>query len=186
MNIYMSVALLYLLLIDKFENAYLFSICFIITMLLSDLIIGLIKKIITPKMETLVSILVSGIVVSVIEYLLHLYIPGFYKDMGVYLPLMMLIKYDFRSNRKISESVIYTLKGAIKYVLLLLIAVLIKEILFTNTITLMNNISSITGYRAIYNIFKPNNIIPIPSTLNFLLIGIILGISNKVRGDRNA
>ena len=39
MNIYISMALLYLLVINNFESAYIFGICFIITNLFTDMII---------------------------------------------------------------------------------------------------------------------------------------------------
>jgi Na+-translocating ferredoxin:NAD+ oxidoreductase RnfE subunit len=66
---------------------------------------------------------------------------------------------------------------------------LIREILGSNTITIMNNISSITGYRAIYKIFPDNIILPnnvfITSAGAFILLGIIIGIINAIRNKED-
>ena len=182
MNIYMSVAILYLLIINKFESAYLFGICFVVTMLISDLIISLLKK--HVKYKILLSILVTTLVVTGLEFLLHKFIPLFYKDMYLYLPLMIPTMYDYNDNRTVFQSFKYTLKGTLKYVVLLLSVVLVKEILFTNTITLMDSISNLTGYKAIYHIF--NTSYTIPYAFNLLIVGLALGIANKIRGGKHA
>ena len=188
MNIYISMAILYLLLIGTFENAYLFSICFLVTMVLSGMIISLVKKYINPKFRILVSLLVTSVIVTFIELFIKNYIPGFYKDMGLYIPLIILIIYDYDSNRDFKESLKYTFNKSIRYILLLLGLVLFKEIVGTNKITIMNNISYITGYRAIYNIFPQNNLIPMPffdGAGSFILVGLTLGIINRIKGGKN-
>lgn len=184
MNIYISVAILYLLLISTFENAYLFSLIFLIVMMSSVCIIGLFKKIISPKIFLTFSILVTALITTIVEYLVYKYIPGFYREVGIYLPIMMLILYDTKEE-DLSLNIKKTFKRCMHYILLLLVTGLIKEILFTNQITLMNNISSITGYRSIIHLTE-NNIIPISSSFNLLIVGLILGVATKIRGDINA
>lgn len=189
MNIYISMAVLYLLLINTFENAYLFSVCFIIMMVLSDIIISLIKKIVEPNIRIPVSLIVTGTILTIMEILLKKYIPGFYNDMNIYLPLMMLILYDFESKDSFGKSLKHTFVRAFKYSMLLMVVVLIKEILLSNSITLMSNLTSLTGYRAIYNVFPENNLLPNSISaiaLSFIAVGIALAIANKVKEGKHA
>ena len=186
MNIYISMALLYLLFINTFENALIFSLVFLITMLLSDFIISLLKKYI--KVKLLLSLLVTGLITTVVEVLIKRFIPAFYADMNLYLPLMMLIIYDFKSERTVKESFKFTFKKSLRYIILLLVVVLIKEVLSNNTITIMDNVSLLTGYKEIIKL-PANNILPIPyfgSFGPFLIVGITLGIINNMRRDNNA
>ena len=187
MNIYISMAILYLLLISIFENACIFSICFLITMLLSDFIITAIRKFVYPNIRIPVSLLITGTIITILEIIIREYIPGFYSDMGIYMPLMMLIIYDYDSNRNIKESFKFTLKKSIKYICILIPLVLLKEILGTNTITFMDNLSDVTGYRAVYNIFPPNNLIPMHLNIagSFILVGLALGIINRIKEGKN-
>ena len=90
------------------------------------------------------------------------------------------IPYGYRIKKTFIKSV--------KYVGLLLMLVLIKEFLSYGTITLMNDISYLTGYREIIKIGS-NNILPIPyfdTFGSFILVGLGLGIGNKIRSGKNA
>lgn len=190
MNIYICLALLYLLLINTFENAYIFSICFFVTMLLSDIILSIFRNIIKPSLRVPISLIITSIIITIIEILVKKYIPGFYKDMGLYLPLIMLVIYDFESKRKITDSFKFTFIKSIKYIGTILVIALLKEFLATNRITLMSNLSPLTGYRAIYQILPKNNLIPMSlfsiNAGSFILVGIIIAIMNKVKGGKNA
>ena len=188
MNIHISIAILYLLLISTFENAYLFGACFLITMIISDFIITSTKKFIYPNIRIPASLIITGTIITIIEIYLKRYIPGFYNDMGIYLPLMMLIIYDFDSNRTISESFIYTLKKGLKYVILLLLVVFFKELFGSSMITVADNISNMTGHNVIYQIVSDSNLMPLSfltSSGGFILVGIALGFVNKLRGEHN-
>lgn len=188
MNIYISMALLYLLFINTFENAYIFSLCFMVLMLLSDFIISILKKYINPKFNLILSLFVTTILVTLLEIVLKKFIPGFYNDMYYYIPLMILTIYDFDDNRSVKDSFKFTFKKCLRYIGLLLTVVLIKEVLSYGTITLMKNISDITGYREILKI-PANSIIPITSFEKFgpfLITGIILGITNFIRRGKHA
>ena len=107
--------------------------------------------------------------------------------MSIYLPLMMLSLYDYR-QMPFKQKFKNTFIKSIKYVGLLLGLVLIKEIFSYGTITLMNHISGLTGYREIIKIGN-NNILPIPyfdTFGSFILAGLALGIGNKIRRGKNA
>ena len=188
MNIHVSIAILYLLLISNFENAYLFGACFLITMIVSDFIITSIKRFIYPNIRIPASLIITGTIITIIEIYIKRYIPGFYSDMGIYLPIMMLIIYDYDSNRSISESFMYTLTKGVKYVVLLLFLVFFKELFGSSMITVASNISNITGHNVIYQIVSDSNLIPLSfltGSGGFILVGIALGFISKLRGEEN-
>ena len=181
MNIYISMAILYLLLINTFENALIFSICFIITMLLSDLIISLLKDIINPNVKIVVSLVITASIITLIELVLKKYVPSFYNDMNVYLPLMMLILYDFNSKKDLLDSLKDTLNKAIRYSLLLIGVTLIKEIICSGNITIIKSLSNLLGFNLIINL-PNNNLIPINNPgIPFILVGVVLSFISKYR-----
>ena len=190
MNIYIGLALLYLLLINTFENAYIFNIVFFITMMLSDIILSVLSKIIKPSLRVAISLMITSIIITIMELLVYKYIPNFYKEMGIYLPLIMLVIYDFESKRKITDSFKFTFIKSIKYIGVILIVSLLKEVLSTNHITLIDNLSTFTGFKVIYPVLPKNNLIPISifsiNAGSFILVGVIMAIMNKVKGGKNA
>ena len=176
------IIIFYLIILNTFENAYILSILFFITMLLLSCFMNLVKKYIKPKYNMIISILFVGILITLEELFISKYIPLFYKEVGIYLPLMMLCVYD---DKSIKESLFELLK----YVLLILGVVLIKEVIGTNTLTILNNLTKLTGYRAVYHI-PDNNFIPINTLVTIpgglILAGISMAIFNKVKGDKHA
>ena len=71
-----------------------------------------------------------------------------------------------------------------------MIIALIREILGSNTITLMDNISTLTGYKAIYKILPSNDILPInifsKEAGAFLTLGILIAISKYIGGKHES
>ena len=181
MNIYVSMAILYLLLINTFENALIFSICFIITMLISDLIISLLKDIIPTNYRIVVSLIVTSSIITLIELLLKKYIPLFYNDINVYLPLMMLILYDFNSKKDLLSNLGNTLNKAFRYSMILIGVILIKEIICNGSITIINSLTNLLGFSLIIKI-PTNNLIPLNNPgISFILVGLVLAIITKYR-----
>ena len=60
------------------------------------------------------------------------------------------------SKEKITTSILDAIGVGLGYAIVLIILATIREILGNNTITIMDNLSTITGYKVIYKIF-PNN-----------------------------
>lgn len=178
----LAVIIFYLIILNTFENAYILSILFFITMLLSTFIMTLLKKYIKPKYNVVISMLIVGVLVTLEEVFISNYIPMFYKEVGIYLPLMMLCTYDNESSIK---KIIISL---LKYIGLILIIVLIKEVIGTGTLTILNSLTKLTGYRAIYSL-PNNNFIPINLFVSvsgsLILAGVGLAIFNKIKGDKN-
>ena len=179
----------------KFENAYIMGICLLFILTASSFIVSCIKKYIPDNVKIPVFILIIGTFVTITEMILKAYIPALYKILGIYLPLIVVNCIvlgrclAISSKEKITTSVLDAIGIGIGYTLSLMLVALIREILGTNTITLMDGVSTITGYRAIYTILPKTNLLPIPLFIEpagaFLTLGIVLGIIQKKRGEKH-
>lgn len=175
----------------KFENAYMMGICVLVVLVFSNLVVSLIKKIVPNSVRIPVYILIIGTFVTIIEILLKNYIPALYKALGIYLPLIVVNcvvlgrALDVASKESVKNSLLDALGIGLGYTFAIMLIALFREVLGTNTITLMDSISSITGYRAVYKILPTTNIFPmsilVTPTGAFLIFGLLAGIINYVR-----
>ena len=74
------------------------------------------------------------------------------------------------------------------YTLSLILIASVREILGSSTITLMDSLSAVTGYKAIYKL-PTTNLLPISFLTTpagaFFTLGILAGIINYIRGRKN-
>lgn len=172
----------------KVENAYIMGLCVLVVLLFSNFIISIIKKLVPENVKIPVFIIIVGTFVTILELLLSKFISPLYEILGIYLPLIVVncIVLGRAMTVASKETIIKSIKDAlivgISFTLSITLVALIREVLGNNTITLMDSISSLTGYRAIYKIFPNNNILPINLFNNsagaFLVLGILMGIFN--------
>ena len=177
---------------DTVENAYMMGFCVTVVLIFSNGVISLIKKLVPDSVKIPVYILIVGTFVTIIEILLEHYIPALYKSLGIYLPLVVVnciilgraIK--VASKESFKNSILDAIGIGIGYVLAVVLIALVREILGSNTITLMNSLSIITGYKAVYKVLPNTNIFPITIFSTpagaFLTLGMLAGIINYVRG----
>lgn len=175
----------------KFENAYMMGLCVLVVLIFSNLIVSLIKKIVPDSVRIPVYILIIGTFVTILEIILKNYIPALYKALGIYLPLIVVNcvvlgrALDVASKESVKNSLLDALGIGLGYTLAIMLIALFREVLGTNTITLMDSISSITGYRAVYKILPTTNILPISILVTpagaFLIFGLLASIINYVR-----
>lgn len=173
---------------NKFESAYMMGFCVLVVLLFSNFIVSLIKKIIPDSIRIPVFILIIGTFVTIIEILLQNYIPVLYNTLGIYLPLIVVNcivlgrALNVASKEKISTSLLDALGVGIGYTLAISIIALVREVLGTNTITLIDSLSAITGFKSIYKVLPNNNILPM-SIFNtpsgaFLTLGLLTALFN--------
>ncbi len=178
----------------KVENAYLMGICVLIVLILSSFVVTIIKKIVPESVKIPVYILIVGTIVTAIEIILKNYISNLYKVFGIYLPLIVvnctilgriLTVY---SKEKMSYSLKDALGIGLGFTLAITLIALFREVLGTGIITLMDSISSITRYRAIYRIIPTTNILPISILVEpagaFLTLGLLIPLFNYLKDRR--
>lgn len=177
------------------ENAYLMGLCVLIVLIFSNLIISIIKKLVPDNVRIPVYIIIVGTFVTVLELLLKEFIPVLYQTLGIYLPLIVVNcivlgrALSVASKENTSKSVLDALGIGFGYTLAITLIALIRELLGNNTITIMDNISSFTGVRIVFeNILKNNEIFPISlfetSAGAFITFAFLLALFNKIKGGK--
>lgn len=178
-----------------FENAYLMGICVIVVLIFSNTVISLIRKLVPDDVRIPVYILIVGTFVTILEILLKEFIPDLYSALGIYLPLIVVNcivlgrALAVASKNNVGTSIMDAIGVGIGYTLAISLIAIIREILGTNTITIMNNISSFTGYRMVYKEILPTSeIFPISlfttSAGAFLTLAFLMALFNKIKGGK--
>ena len=175
----------------KFENAYLMGICVTLVLITSNFIVSVIRKWIPSSVKTPVYILIIATLVTIMELLLQYYARDIYDVFGIYLPLIVVNciilgrALAVASKTSVGKSVLDGIGIGIGYTIALMLIACIREVLGSNTITLMDSISTITGYRAIYRVFPENELIPMSFFASpagaFLTLGLLMAIFNFLR-----
>ena len=181
---------------NKFENAYVMGLCVLIVLTLSNLIISIIKKLVPENVKIPVYILIIATLVTIIEILLQKYVKPLYDVLGIYLPLIVVNciilgrALQVASKEKIISSILDGIGVGLGYTFVLMIIALFREILGSNTLTLMDNISTLTGYKAIYKILPTNDILPInifsKEAGAFLTLGLLIALAKYIGGKHES
>jgi electron transport complex protein RnfE len=179
---------------NKFESAYIMGLCVLIILLFSNFVISLIKKLVPDSVKIPVYILIIGTFVTIVELLLKSYVPSLYSILGIYLPLIVVNcivlgrALVVASKEKVGKSMLDAIGIGTGFAISLMIIALFREVLGTNTITLLDGLSSITGYKAIYQVLPTTNLLPITIFKDpagaFLTLGILLGVFNAIRDKK--
>jgi len=174
-----------LLATDKFENALMIGVCFLIIYILSNLIIMLFKKFIKPASTTFIYILISVIFITLMDYLTYIYLIDLHNVAGIFLPLivisyLLINKDNYLLNNKLTDSLKHTFKIGFSYMVVLLLIASLREIIGLGTITIIDNLSNLIGYRLVYNLISPSEILPISIISTpfgaLLIFGILIAI----------
>lgn len=181
---------------NKFENAYVMGFCVLIVLTLSNLIISIIKKLVPENVKIPVYILIIATLVTIIEILLQKYVKPLYDVLGIYLPLIVVNciilgrALQVASKEKVIPSVLDGIGVGLGYTFVLMIIALFREILGSNTLTIMDNISTLTGYKAIYKILPTNDILPInlfsKEAGAFLTLGLLIALAKYIGGKHES
>lgn len=179
-----------------FEKAYMMGLSVLFVLLFSNIVISLLKKLVPDSVRIPVYIVIIGTFVTILSLLLNKYVPKLYDALGVYLSLITVNCIVLGRGLMVASksSVIDSIKDAIGiglgYTFAIMLIALIRELVGTNTITLMNEISSLTGYKSVLTNVLPESVIfPISIFAKpagaFLTIGLLMGIFNYIRGKKN-
>lgn len=173
-----------------FEKSYMMGLVVLIILTISNTIVSILRKLVNDEVRIPVYIIIISTLVTIIEIILSRYSKPLYDAFGIYLPLIVVNciilgrALSFASKNKVFLSIKDGLKEGLGYLIAISIIGLIRELLGSGTITIMNDISSITGYRFIVQVFN-NDILPnklfITSGGAFILLGIIIAIVNSFK-----
>lgn len=177
----------------NFESAYMMGLCFLIVVVVSNVIVSIIKKLIPDNVRIPVYILIIGTVVTILEILLSKYLPKLSEQLGVYLSLIVVncVVLGRALSVASKKDIAYTLKDSIGiglgFTISLMLIGAIREILGTNTITFMSSLSELTGYRAVYKVYPDMSLLPNPIFSSgagaFLVLGFLLALFNAFKKE---
>lgn len=180
---------------NKFENAYIMGICVLIILIISNLFVSLTRKIVPESVRIPVYILVIATLVTCTEMLLNTYVPALYKALGIYLPLIVVNcivlgrNIAVASKENVLKSVLDGIGIGLGYTLALMLIALVREVLGSNTLTLMDSLSDLTGYKAIYKVLPDSNILPIKFFTTpagaFLTLGFLIALFKEKHYESN-
>lgn len=175
-----------------FEKSYMMGLCVLFVIVCSNFLVSLIKKLIPESVKIPVFIVIIATFVTILGVLLEKYVPNLYSSLGVYLSLITVNclvlgrALSVASKEKITTSILDGIGVGIGFMLSLMLIGLIREILGSNTLTLVNDLSSVFKTRLIYK-----NIIPFSLPLfitpagAFFTIGFLLALFNLIRGKKH-
>lgn len=176
-----------------FERSYIMGLSVLFVLLFSNITISLIKKIIPDNVKIPVFIIIIATFVTALDMIIGANLPELHKSLGIYLPLITVNcivlgrAMSFASKEKVGVSILDAIGVGLGFTLALSVIGIIREVLGAGTITLMNEISSFTGFRMMYNILPSTMLTPLNILLTpagaFLTLGFLLAIFNKVKGD---
>lgn len=178
----------------KFENAYMMGLCLLVVLFFSNIIISLIRNLVDDSIKIPVFILIIGTFVTIIEILMQHYIPLLYKSLGIYLPLIVVNcivlgrALSVASKSDVKTSMQDAIKIGLGYTFALMLIALVREVMGSGEITLMDSISSITGYRSIIKlpttVSFPMSVFTSPAGA-FLTLGLLTGLVNKIKEGKH-
>ena len=185
-NEYVIISLCFGLIVSQtFEKGYLIGLSVLIILLLSNLVISLLKK----KSNVTINLIITGLFTSLMSFLLYYFMPTVFDNFKLILPITVvsLSSYQtFNSKQTLGKDMLVTLKNGLLMTLIFIFVGTITELFNNNTITLMNDISSLTGYRLIFKNILPFTI-NMPIGLIYIIIGLLLGIGNirRIKNESN-
>jgi Na+-translocating ferredoxin:NAD+ oxidoreductase subunit E len=173
------------------ENSYIMGLSVLFVLMFSNLIISLISKHVAEEIRIPAYIMIIATFVTIVELLLSAYVPAIYRTLGIYIPLIVVNciilgrALSYASSNNVYRSIVDAFKVGLGFTIAISILGIIREVLGTNTLTIMDKISPMTGYIIKYQVFPtnsavPNNLFVTPGGA-FIALGVLLGIVNAVR-----
>lgn len=172
----------------KVENGLIMGISVTVILIFSNILISLFRKVIADSIRIPAYILIISTLVTIIDIIIKKYLPSVSSSLGIYIPLIIVncLILGRALSYASSNNVISSLKDGFemgsRYTLALLLISLVREILGSGSISLIDKLSSLVNFKLIINLPKcsifPNSFF-VSSSGAFLTLGILLAIFYK-------
>lgn len=179
----------------KVESAVIMGICFMIVIILSNTIISLFRKWIRDNVQIPVYILIIATLVTSLEILLYKFASPIYKVLGIYLPLIVVNciilgkGISVASKNGVKESIKDAFLTGLGYLFALFIMALIREVLGSGTITIMDASSVLTHKKLIFILYKNLEILPlkilVESAGAFLVMAFLIAFFERKKEGKH-
>lgn len=174
------------------ESAYIMGFCVLVVLIASEFLVSMIKKIVPDNVKIPTYILIIGTFVTIVEILLSKFVPNVYEVLNIYLPLIIVNCIvlgrclNIASKKSIGYSLLDAIGMGLGYTLALSMIAFIRELFGSGTITLIDNLSTLTKSKFIIEVFDKSylpNFLVSPSGA-FLVVGFLLAFINFVKEKR--
>lgn len=171
------------------ESAYIMGFCVLVVLIASEFLVSMIKKIVPDNVKIPTYILIIGTFVTIVEILLSKFVPKVYEVLNIYLPLIIVNCIvlgrclNIASKKSIGYSLLDAIGMGLGYTLALSMIAFIRELFGSGTITLIDNLSTLTKSKFIIEVFDKSylpNFLVSPSGA-FLVVGFLLAFINFVK-----
>lgn len=178
----------------KLENAFLMGLSVTVVLMFSEMTISIIKNQVPDNVRIPTYIIIIGTFVTILELLLATYVKPLYQALGIYLPLIVVNCIvlgrciEIASKNSIKTSFLDSIGVGLGYTVVLIIISVIREIIGSGTITIIDSLSSITNFKLIINILPTNMTVKIFSEPAgaFLTLGALIGVINYIKEKRRS
>ena len=171
------------------ENAYIMGSCVLFVLICSEVLVALIKNIVPDNVRIPVYILIIGTFVTIIEILLSKFLPKVHEVLSIYIPLIIVNCIvlgrclSIASKKSVAYSFLDAFGVGLGYTLALILIAFIRELLGSGTITLIDSLSSLVGFKLIIEVFDKAYL---PQFLvgpagAFLVVGFLLALINFLK-----
>jgi len=178
-----------------FESAYLMGTSVLIVLILSNIIISLTAKYIPKNIMIPSYIMIIATLVTILGLLISKYLPDVNAALGIYIPLIVVNciilgrAIEVASKGKILKSIKDAFTSGIGFLFAIVILGIIREFLGTGTLTVFDKISTLTGFKMIFQVYKVKDIMPISFFVTpagaFVTLGLILALINYIKIKRS-
>lgn len=173
------------------EKSYMMGLSVLVILIISNIIVSLIRKIIPDNVHIPVYIIIVSTLVTAISLIMEKYVPVLYESFGIYLSLITVNciilgrALSFANKNSVGKSILDAIGVGLGYVLSLTVIGLIRELLGNNSLTIIDQISSFTGFKLIFTNILPTPLFPINLFITpagaFITIGVLMAIFNVIR-----
>jgi electron transport complex protein RnfE len=131
----------------------------IFVLVFSNIFVSLLKDVIPPSVRIPSYIVIIAAFVTIVEMMMHAYAPSIYQSLGIFLPLIVVNciilgrAEAFANKNTIVDSFLDAIGMGVGFTLALLLIALIREVLGSGTITLiqMGNFDGVIEIPVLYN-----------------------------------
>lgn len=149
------------------ESSYVMGFSLLIVLVFSNVTISLIRNLIPNNVRIPVFILIIGTFVTILDLLMGNYTQELHSVLGIYLPLIVVNclimgrALAVASKNGVKESFLDAIGVGLGFVITLLVIGVIREFFGNNSLTIIDNLSVLTGFTIKFeNILPNNNVLP--------------------------
>lgn len=166
------------------ENAIGMAVGFAFTLILSNILISLIRKIVPSEIRIPIYIVVVATIVTMLELLMNAFVPALYNSLGIWISLIVVNcivlgrAEAFASQNNVVDSFLDAVGMSIGYGGVLFVIAIVREFLGTGKIVIWGELQVKIAEGSFFNDFFLS-----PASA-FILLGLLIGFANLINNRK--